>query len=150
MAEHFAKLQENQRLLQSIPYEKHKPLISERLEKVIQHLGSFPQCPECNKDVTELNETIEGVIDQGQLGVDEAKQLNAVINTILAHLEKEHELLPEGHYISIYLPLGLSLGVAFGLTLLDNIGMGIALGLSLGVAIGASLDADAKKKGKVL
>ena len=151
MSEALEKLQENYRLLQGVPGEKkYSQPINKNLERVVMRLSSFSQCAECNKYVAELNEALEAIIGQGKFERHEAKELNVLVNKIMAHFEKGHSLLPEGYYMSTYMSIGLSLGIVFGLVLFDNIGIGLALGLGLGVAIGAGLDADAKKKDKVI
>src|SRR5690606_1667397 len=79
-----------------------------------------------------------------------AKDLSSKLNEIKSYLQKQHKLIPEGFYMSVYMPLGTSLGLVFGLALFDfdNIALGLPIGLCLGIAVGTSLDADAKKKGK--
>ena len=78
------------------------------------------------------------------------KQYKQLINGITSHLQNQHKLVQEGHYLAIFMSLGMSLGVVFGLTIFDNIGLGIPIGVSMGLAIGAGLDADAKKRGKTI
>lgn len=75
---------------------------------------------------------------------------NTKVNKFSTHLQKQHKLLPQGHYLGIYMSLGVSIGVVFGLTIFDNIALGIPIGIGMGIAIGTGLDADAKKKGQTL
>ncbi|MGI6366235.1 MAG: hypothetical protein ACOX2G_11015 [Bacillota bacterium] len=151
MAELFEQLQENYNLLQEVSDEKkYRLLFNKKLGRVIERLGAFSQCPECKQYMSELNEALVEIISQGKLERIAAKQLNAKIHAVIKHLERAHQLLPEGTYMVTFMSLGLSLGIVFGLLVLDNVGLGIPFGLGLGIAIGAALDADAKKKGKVL
>lgn len=125
-----------------------KCLNLKQLEKVGQRLVSFSgDCRDCQAFLFGLGSIVESFLAQEQKDLQEYK---SIMKQIVSHLEKEHGLISDGHYVGIYTSLGLSFGLIFGLAVFDNVALGLPLGLSVGVAIGAGLDADAKKKGKVL
>ncbi|WP_443659185.1 hypothetical protein [Clostridium algidicarnis] len=120
------------------------------LERIYKRLYSF-DCNECNKYLNELDDQVRELRNKrGLLDKQELKQHTKKIEAMKLHLQKEHKLVPEGHYTSIYISIGVSLGLIFGLTLFHNLALGLPIGMAVGVGVGSGLDADAKKKGKVI
>ncbi|WP_229683204.1 hypothetical protein [Virgibacillus oceani] len=124
----------------------------EMCNRFIQRLSSFSSdCEVCYQHFITLENHIIQLKDKlDQLAENDFNYQKQTLATISSHLQKKHNLVSSGYYLSIYMSLGTSLGVVFGLLIFDNIGMGLPLGMGIGVAIGAGLDADAKKKGKTL
>lgn len=129
-----------------------KRLNLKQLEKVGQRLVSFSgDCRDCHAFLLGLGSIVESFLAQeGHLEQEDLQEYKSMVEQIVSHMEKEHGLVSDGHYVGIYISLGLSFGLILGLAVFDNVALGLPLGLSVGVAIGAGLDADAKKKGKVL
>ena len=120
------------------------------LERIYKRLYSF-DCNECNKYLNELDDQVRELRNKrGLLDKEELKQHTKKIEAMKLHLQKDHKLVPEGHYTSIYISIGVSLGLIFGLTLFHNLALGLPIGMAVGVGVGSGLDADAKKKGKVI
>jgi hypothetical protein len=86
----------------------------------------------------------------GQLSNEDFKKHNLIINSIKAHMQKAHNIVSEGYYMSFYMSLGVCFSFIFGMLVFDNIAMGVPMGMLFGLAIGNGMDADAKKKGKTL
>lgn len=119
------------------------------LERLAIRTASFSNdCGECRSYLEEIGAWVSKIMDSsGQLEKQELKDYQLTLNNITAHMEKVHKLVPENHYMPLYMSMGISLGMVFGLTLMHNIGVGMCFGLAIGVAIGSGMDADAKKKG---
>lgn len=131
---------------------KVKKLQLDRLKRLIFKLDAFAEaCAHCSSLLDELQLHLEGLQNQAREGQQvDVKMHNKTINSIIAHLTKEHQQVSEGYYTGIYMSLGLSLGIVFGLLVFDNISIGLPIGLAVGVAIGAGKDAEMKKKGKTV
>jgi hypothetical protein len=71
------------------------------------------------------------------------------INHMVKHMQSEHKLIAQGHYLGIWMAIGTGIGVAIGAGM-GNVGAGIPIGTGIGLAIGAGLDAKAKKEGRVI
>jgi vacuolar-type H+-ATPase subunit I/STV1 len=139
------------KLRSTISKELSKKLDLNKCERVVDKLDSFSaSCEECQQHLVDL----KNHFTQLEVNVDEidkgSKHHKQVIQAIVAHLQKEHKLVPEGFYLSLYMSIGMSIGVVFGLTIIDNFALGISFGMSMGIALGAGLDADAKKKGNTI
>lgn len=145
-------LKELEELKVSVDIQTAKKLNLDLLERIIKRLGEFsPECDECSQSLNELEEYIKQLKDkQGGLDKNDLKQNSIKLNSITAHLQKQHKLVTEGCYLSIFMCLGMSIGLVFGLTIFDNIALGLPIGMGIGVAIGSGMDADAKKKGMVI
>jgi hypothetical protein len=129
-----------------------KKLNLDILERIIKRVVAFsPDCEECRRIAMELDEHINKLREKkDRLDKNDFKHNQIKINDVTAHLQKQHKLVTEGSYTSIYMCFGMSIGVVFGLTVFHNIALGIPIGMCLGLAIGASMDADAKKKGMTI
>lgn len=122
----------------------------DKSKRIVQRLASFStDCDTCKRSFTELEEHILQLRNK-KLTLKETNNYKQKLKSISTHLQKQHKLLPQGHYLGIYMSLGVSIGVVFGLTIFDNIALGIPIGIGMGIAIGTGLDADAKKKGQTL
>ncbi len=120
--------------------------------RIIEQLNTYSHdCKECQQLILQLeshlHELKNHLNNQGEIDDKIHKQ---TINQMVSHLEKKHNLISEGYYISIFLSIGICLGMVFGLTIFDDIALGLPIGLGIGIAIGTGLDADAKKKGKTI
>lgn len=71
------------------------------------------------------------------------------VSELKIELQKKHNLVSEGYFIAIFLPLGVAIGLPFGVVF-KNIALGLPIGLGIGLAIGASLDQKAKKEGRII
>jgi hypothetical protein len=84
-----------------------------------------------------------------QLSKEERKSYSQSLNNIIKHLQKEHKLVTEGHYMGIGMAIGTGIGTAIGAGT-DNVGTGLPIGTALGIALGSYLDKKAKKEGRVI
>jgi len=112
---------------------------------------------ELSKDVTDqINkelEIINGNYDEKELKkLVQKKQLK-----ILSLIEKEHKIVPKGHYKSRWMAIGMSVfGIPIGIALgaaIDNMAfmaVFMPVGMVIGMSIGAQKDAEAAKNGKQL
>ncbi|MDQ0232683.1 hypothetical protein [Metabacillus malikii] len=140
------------KLKQTVDTQTFKKLELEKCERLVERLTSFSEsCEECQRKFIEAEEHFSRLDEHiDQLPTSEMKEHKQFVSQTVAHFEKEHDLVTEGYYVSLYMSIGLGLGVMFGLTIFDNIGLGIPIGFAIGLAIGSGLDADAKKKGKTI
>jgi hypothetical protein len=109
----------------------------------------FSQCGECQifqQDITQLTQDL-GYL--AQWSREKRKGYFKKISTITKHLQKQHKLVAEGHYIGIAIAIGVAIGAGLGAAL-DNPGIGPGIGIALGLAIGAYLDNKAKKEDRVI
>jgi hypothetical protein len=83
-----------------------------------------------------------------------ARGISRVSSSLLSHLEKQHGIVPPGHYRNQWMAIGMSvfglpIGVAFSLSQ-ENfafVGIGLPLGMAIGMAVGAGKDNQAKAAG---
>lgn len=108
-------------------------------------------CAGCRESVAKLTLLLQKLTEKfDQLEIADYKELRLLAQKITSHLQKEHKLISETYHTGMFMILGLSIGFIFGLTIFNNPTTGVGTGMVLGVAIGAGLDADAKKKGRVI
>ncbi|SEN52405.1 hypothetical protein SAMN04488134_101279 [Amphibacillus marinus] len=121
-----------------------------QLKRAIKHMTSYADtCTDCREQLVATEEHLHTLVKEiDQTEKQDLKVHVAFVNHIVKHLEKEHKLVTEGYYMSIFMSIGMSIGLVLGLTLLDNIALGLPIGMSIGLAVGIGLDADAAKKGK--
>jgi len=139
--------------------DKHKGRFSKRdykkykldlLLRMAKRVASFStDCVECQNFQGEITKLVEDLGDLVHSFKEKRKSHNQVINSIVKHLQKHHELITEGKNLAIWIAIGSGMGVAIGAGS-DNIGVGIAIGVGIGVAIGSYMDAKAKKEDKVI
>lgn len=84
--------------------------------------------------------------DKGKL---KSKAYQKLIPDYNSYIKKKFNMIPKGHHLAIWLPMGIAIGLPFGLPL-KNIAMGIPIGLAIGALIGTILDNKAKKEGNVI
>lgn len=120
--------------------------------RIIKRLDSFStNCEECQKYLVELENHFENISSQvHQFTKEDYKNHNTKTNQVTSHLLKTHHLTSEHYYMTTFMSVGISLGIPLGLLLFDNVALGMPIGMSIGIAIGTGLDADAKKKGKII
>ena len=151
-SDHLKRLHRNIEVLKSILTDKEvKKLDFDLLQRVIMRLNSF-DCNECGRYLQEIDEHTKMLIEKGNpVDKSDFKEYHKKISGIISHLEKEHKLVREGYYMSVYMSIGMSIGLVFGLAVFENnIALGLPIGMSIGIAIGSGLDADAKKKGRII
>ncbi len=121
-------------------------------DRIISHLGAnSKKCPECKSLYAEVENYFETLKEKEyHLDKTDKKESKILTNTIIKHLQKEHNLFRQGHYMSIFIPLGISIGLVAGLLFFEKIILPIALGFSLGLLIGVTLDATVKKYNKTI
>lgn len=141
----------NIRQLRQQVYAKHAAKLQlDLLERIARRLDSFA-CEECTAHLAELDRHVAMLASRlGALDKAEQKQHDRLVATVKGHLQKAHGLIPEGTYTGIGMTLGMSAGLALGLLFDTYITLGLPIGLSIGLAVGAGLDADARKKEKVI
>lgn len=141
-------LAELRELAEKVGKKEAKRLKLKRMERVVALLQSQAECEHCGQLLHELGQHLGDLVNSGgQLEKEDLNRHYQKLEAVVSHLQKCHQMVSEGHYVSIYLSLGLALGVSFGLTIFDNLALGLAIGLSLGVAVGTAKDEAAKKKG---
>lgn len=87
----------------------------------------------------------------------ELAELRKRQTNVLSILQKDLNIVPKNHYMSLWMALGMAafgipLGVAYGL-MSDNMAMlsiGIPIGMGIGIAIGSGLDKKASAEGRQL
>lgn len=120
------------------------------IERMARQLATF-DCAECKAMLDELDVQVAMLLaNHGSIEKPAMKMHDKLVSGVQTHLMQKHQLVTEGYYMSIFMSIGMSIGLVFGLTLFGNLALGLPIGLALGLAIGSGLDADAKKKGKVI
>jgi len=120
------------------------------LLRVAKRVDSFSsQCGECQMLQQEVTTLTQDLGYLAQWSKERRKSYFKMIDTIVKHLQKQHKLVTEGHYMGIGIAIGVGIGAALSATL-DNPGIGPAIGIALGLAIGRYLDNKAKKEGRVI
>lgn len=146
------RLHRNIEVLKGMLTEKEvKKLDFDLLQRIIIRLNSF-DCNECKEYLQEIDEHTKMLIEKGKpVDKSDFEGYQKKISDSISHLQKEHKLVREGYYMSVYMPLGMSVGLVFGLAIFENnIALGLPMGMCIGIAIGSGLDADAKKKGRTI
>jgi|GEM_PF-721202 len=123
--------------------------------QVLNRLEAFSEeCEGCQMLLEGYYDDLKALAQKDSLDRLDVKLFRKMHQNAVNHLTKEHKLVTENYYMSLYLPLGLMFGVIFGLLFFNNMSGGFALftgvGLSVGVAIGINLDQNAKKKDRVI
>ena len=127
-----------------------KTLDLDLVKRIVIRLKSF-DCTQCENDLYKLSEYINYIYEnQNSLERQKLKEYNKFIEQIKTHLQKKHGLFTEGYYLSIYMSLGISVGLMLGLAFFEHWALGMCFGMSTGIAIGSGIDADHKKKGKII
>lgn len=120
------------------------------IERIARRLAEIG-CGDCKSMLSELDQQVTMILsNHGSIDKPAMKMHGKLVSGAQTHLMQKHQMVTEGYYMSVFMSLGMSIGLVFGLTLFDNIAFGLPIGLALGLAIGSGLDADAKKKGKVI
>ena len=121
---------------------------------LLEHL-EVRHLPEASVDW--INEQIKGWNNRKVASEDDEKELKLLKKEILSYLQKQHNLVPEGYYSTLWMTLGISaFGLPFGVVLYaltDNsafIAVGLPLGIAFGFAFGAFLDRKAEKEKRIM
>ena len=118
--------------------------------RMTQKVAEFSStCEECHRLQAEITDLIHEMGSMAPATGETKSNYRARIKNITTHLSKKHKLSYQGQYIGLGLSIGIGIGVSLG-SAIDNIAVGIAAGVALGIAIGSALEANAKKKGKVI
>ncbi len=126
----------------------------ELIERIILRLDAISECAECKVFMNEFSSVI-GEMKNDSSGIIN-KSYMILRKKVLAHLEKNHQLITQGYYTSIYMAYGVSFGLTFGASFalllgeLSYMGLGLPIGIGIGVSIGAKLDAKAKNGGLII
>lgn len=122
------------------------------LDRMVSHLGAnSKKCSECKRLYTEVENYFKSLKEKDyHLDKKDKKESKTLTNVIIKHLHKEHNLFRQGHYMSIFIPLGSSIGVVVGLLFFEKIILPMALGFALGLLIGVVLDAAVKKYNRTI
>ena len=129
-----------------------KQLHVKLMERVIIRMVSYStDCKECEKFLAALKDHFKNLRKKnGQFGKEDMKEHRRQLDIMVSHLQKDHKLVTEGYYVSMYMLLGSGVGLVLGLITFNNPGIWLPIGLCLGLAIGAALDVSAKKKGQTI
>lgn len=117
--------------------------IAGRVDSFLSHCG---QCQIFQQDITQL---IQDLGYLAQWSKEKRKSYFKTMNSIIKHLQKQHKLVSEGHYIGIGMAIGVGIGTAIG-AVLGNPGAGTGIGTAIGLAVGGYLEKKAKKEGRVI
>ena len=135
---------------ESLDPDTAKKINFQQLDRVRLRLHQFfDECEECQKHTHVIIDHIEATNKFSDLNKQELKSFHNDMKSVVSHMQKRHNLISDGYYVSIYLGLGLIIGIAIG-TSLKNLALGMSIGMLIGVAVGVALDADYRKKGRVL
>jgi hypothetical protein len=118
--------------------------------RMIKRVADFsPTCEECHKFQTDITNLIHEMGSMAPATDKSKKSYRVRIKNITTHLIKKHKLSYTGQHIGLGLSIGIGIGVSIG-SAMDNIAVGIGAGVGIGMAIGSALEANARKKGKVI
>lgn len=106
--------------------------------------------PKIELMIHEILTVLEGIVSKRG---NDKKTYWKLHRNITRYLRTNYDLVPNGYYIGMYLPLGLALGTGLGVAMMGALGegflaVGIGFGLAISLAAGASMDASAKKEGR--
>lgn len=112
----------------------------DQLVRILIWLDSFsPECENCKTLLVGMDRCLNRLAGlSGTLDKQEYNRYEEYVDQTLEHLQKEHNLVKQGYYTGIYIPVSLSIGVAFGLALFDNLALGLTFGIAVGAAVGSA------------
>ncbi len=143
----FIKLDE---LKASLDPKKVKSLNIQLFERAIRRAVALQEeCDACKNFLPGAAGVIDEMLTQVKEDKVKYKEYQIFYKHLISHMQQTHKLVSEGSYLGMWISLGLAIGLSFG-TMISNISLGIPIGLVMGVAIGTSMDADAKKKGRII
>ncbi|PRO64529.1 hypothetical protein [Alkalicoccus urumqiensis] len=109
------------------------------------------ECSVCRELIEELDERVDHAADQnGNVTRQERQAYTRMVSRMKHHLQKQHGLISDGYYGSLYMALGVSVGLLIGGMLFESIVFGLPIGIGIGLALGAGMDKRAQRQGKVL
>ena len=118
--------------------------------RVTQKVADFSQtCEECRNFQAEITNLIHDMGSMAPATKKVKSNYRVKIKKISSHLAKIHKLSYKGQYIGLGLSIGIGIGASIG-SAIDNTAVGIGAGVGIGIAIGSALEANARKKGKVI
>lgn len=121
------------------------------LLRVARRVADFSaECGHCQlfqQEITTLTQDLGNLVQMPDK--EGRKRYHKKIKNMVKHLQSEHKLITQGHYVGLWISLGTAIGVAIGAGM-GNVGGGIPIGLALGTGIGIALDAKAKREDRVI
>ncbi len=124
------------------------------LERIVKRLNSFSgTCDACRESTGNLKAFTDKMNTSWEsFNKTDFKNYHITLKYCISHMEKNHKLVTEGYYASLYMaifmPIGIAIGIAFNASW--GIAVGITAGMCIGLAVGSGMDADAKKKGLII
>lgn len=127
----------------------------EYTERIIQRLISHPDCAECGIFLKNFEYQLKDVRSSLK-DYHRNKDFSGFIKRVVLHLQKNHRLIPEGHYRGVFSLIGNSFGLTAGSIFSLIYGkslyltLGICLGICLGVGLGNFMELRAKNQGRII
>lgn len=125
-------------------------------ERIAQRLtGYAPECEKCRAYIPVFLSSLSGLKKEEKTKAA-FKGYHQTVQEIKYHLQKVHNLIPDGHYAGGYMSLGVAWGLLLGVVIsfaLKNyafLGTGMPIGIGVGYSVGASKDEKAKTAGLVI
>lgn len=111
-------------------------------DRMVSHLASnSKKCPTCKNLYKEVETYFELIKEEDhKLSREKKKESKRLIETIIKHLRKEHNLFRQGYYMSRFIPLGTSVGLVVGQMFFGKTLVPIIYGFVAGFLIGLILD----------
>jgi len=128
-------------------YKKRK---LDRILRVTQRIADFsPTCEECHKYQDDITNFIYEMGSMAPASKQTKNNYRIKIKNITSHLSKKHKLSYKGQHLGFGLSVGIGIGVSIG-SAMENIAIGVAIGVAIGLTVGSALEANARKKNKVI
>ena len=129
-------------------YKKYKLDLLMRVARRVDGFSAYcGQCQLFQQDITGLTTEL-GLLTQ-MPSKEGVKSYSKKISSMVKHLQKQHKLVSEGHYMGIGAGMGVAIGTALGAAM-DNTGAGTGIGTTIGIAVGSYLDNKAKKEDRII
>ena len=120
------------------------PRVAERVEDFSSYCG---ECQAFQQEITTLVQDLGNLMQMP--GREAVKRYSEAVSNMVKHLQKQHKLVSEGHYVGIGLAIGAGVGTVFG-SALEGAGIGTAIGTAIGFTIGSYLKKKAEEEGKLI
>ena len=123
----------------------------ELVERAARRVGHYSdECGECQLFQQDITAYVNELGNMVHLKDDVRRKRYAKrLKQTIRHLQSQHNLIPKGHYVGIWMAIGTGIGVAIGAGM-STIGAGIPIGIGIGLAIGIIMDNKAKKEDRVI
>ena len=127
------------------------------LSRIAHRLEDFgPACPTCQgfqEDYDQLLEPLKHIyLDAMGMSDFETKRYHDRVKRMVKHLKKEHHLVSEGYYFTMYMAIGSATGVATGsaASVSPPLAGLLPLGIVAGMLAGRYLDKKAERENRVI